>query len=348
APSTVNPKGLPLKGFQQKAKTPYSQGYNLSLQYQINSQLALSAAYVGSLARHIEVNLDPNAVGELLPTGTTTASYVPYQTTALSGNNVTMTAASSSYNSFQVNLEERAAHGLTFLTNFAWQKTLTNARDPLEGDIGAYRAAFVPGFGIGRDLARADFDVRRIFHFSGTYNLPYGNGRAFGSNARGLQQVILGGWSTNFVATVQDGQPFTVGCAVATGAGTGCNANLVPGSNPYAHSSVAHFLSAAAFSTPSAVTTIGQTDFAPLGGGPTQVSGPPFRRIDLSLFKQFHFTEQFYAEFRTEVFNITNTPNFANPTALNYINTTNFGQLTATRDSPNDPREIQFALKVYW
>ena len=68
----------------------------------------------------------------------------------------------------------------------------------------------------------------------------------------------------------------------------------------------------------------------------------------MSLFKQFHFTERVYAEFRTEVFNVTNTANFANPTALNYINTTNFGQITATRDSPNDPREIQFALKVYW
>jgi len=348
APATVNPSGLPLKGFQHNAQTPYSEGYNLSLEYQINSKLALSSAYVGSLARHIEVNLDPNSVTELLPPGTTTARYVPYNSTALSGNNLTLTAASSSYSSFQLNLEQRAAHGLTFLTNFAWQKTLTNARDPLEGDIGSYRAPFLPGFGIGRDLSRADFDVRRIFHFSGTYDLPYGTGRTFGSRANGIQQAILGGWSTNFIATAQDGQPFTVGCATSTSSGSGCNANLVPGVNPYAKSSVSHFVNAAAFSTPPAVTAVGQTNFASLGGSGTQVSGPPFRRIDLSLFKQFHFSERFYAEFRTEVFNITNTANFANPTSLNYANTTNFGQITSTRDSPNDPREIQFALKVYW
>lgn len=60
------------------------------------------------------------------------------------------------------------------------------------------------------------------------------------------------------------------------------------------------------------------------------------------------FGERIYAEFRAELFNITNTPNFANPTSLNFSNTTSFGQITAPRDSPNDPREVQFALKIYW
>jgi hypothetical protein len=347
-PSTVNPSGIPLKGFQHSAKTPYVEGFNLTLQYQINPTMSLSGAYVGSTGRHLETVLDPNSVGELLPPGTTTTPYVPYQHTALTGNNYTLTGASSSFNSFQANLEQRPAHGLTLLTNFAWQKTLTNARDPLEGDIGAYRAPFLPNFGIGADLAKADFDVRRIFHFTGTYDLPYGSGRTFGSSAHGIQQLALGGWSTNFVATAQDGQPFTVACANATASGIGCNANLVQGVNPYAKSSVAHFVNAAAFSNPAAVTSIGQSNYAALGGGPTQVSGPPFRRIDISFFKRFNFTERFYAEFRAEIFNITNTPNFANPTSLTFTNTTNFGQITATRDSPNDPREIQFALKIYW
>jgi hypothetical protein len=348
APATVNPSGLPLKGFQHNAQTSYSEGFNLSLQYQLTPSLALTGAYVGSLGRHIETVLDANSVGELLPPAATTATYVPYQRTALSGNTLTITGASSSYNSFQANLEERPARGLTLMTNFAWQKTLTDARDPLEGDIGAYRAPFLPNFGIGADLAHADFDVRRIFHFSGIYDLPYGAGRTFGGSAHGIQQAVIGGWSTNFIAVVQDGQPFTVACAVATGAGTGCYANLVAGVNPYAQSSVAHFVNAAAFSNAPFVTTIGQTDYAPLGGGPTQVSGPPFRRIDISFFKRFNFTERIYAEFRAEIFNITNTPNFANPSSLNFANTTNFGQITATRDSPNDPREIQFALKIYW
>lgn len=348
APSTVKPAGLPLKAFQRNAQTPYTEGFNLSVQYELTAALALSAAYVGSAGRHIETLLDPNSVGILLPPGTTTSSYVPYKTTALSGNSLTATAASSTFNALQVNLEQHTSHGLTLLANFAWQKTLTDARDPLEGDIGGYRAPFLPNFGIGPDRALADFNVDRIFHLSGTYDIPYGAGRTFASSAHGIRQFVLGGWSTNFIATAQDGQPFTVGCAIATSSGIGCNANLVPGANPYAHSSVSHFVSAAAFSNPPAVVTIGQSNYAALGGGPTQVSGPPFRALDISFFKQVHFNERVYAEFRSEIFNITNTPNFANPAALNFNNTTNFGQITATRDSPDDPREIQFALKIYW
>jgi hypothetical protein len=245
-------------------------------------------------------------------------------------------------------LEERPVHGFTFLTNFAWQKTLSDARDPLEGDTGGYRAPYLPNFGIKADTERVDFDVRRVFHFSGTYDLPFGAGREFAGSAHGIEQALFGDWSTNFIATAQDGQPFTVSCAPATSAGSGCNANLVLGVNPYAKSSVAHFINLAAFQNPPAVTSIGQTDYSPLGGGPTQVSGPPYRRIDISFSKNFNFTRRISSQFRAEFFNITNTPNFALPASLSLTNATTFGQIVATRDAPNDPREIEFALKVYW
>ncbi len=347
-PSTVNPAGLALIGFQKNAKTSYSEGYNLSLQYQLNQSMALTADYVGDSTRHIETVLNLNSVGELLPPTATATPYLPYQYTSVSGNNLTLTGASSEFNAGQITLEQRHAHGLTLLTNFAWQKTLTDARDPLEGTTGSYRAPFLPNFGIQADKEHADFDVKRIFHFSGTYELPFGAGRTFGAHAHGVEQATLGGWSTNFIATAQDGQPFTVACSVTTAAGAGCNALLVSGQSPYANRSVAHFVSAAAFANPAAVTAVGQSDYSPLGGRATQVSGPPFRRIDLAFFKRFDFTERFYSEFRAELFNITNTANFANPSSLNFSNTTSFGQITATRDSPNDPREVQFALKIYW
>ena len=107
-------------------------------------------------------------------------------------------------------------------------------------------------------------------------------------------------------------------------------------------------MNAAAFYNPPAVTKIGQTDITPLGGSPTQALGPPFRSLDLSLFKQFATSEHTHLEFRAEVFNLTNTPNFSNPTTLNYLNATSFGKIASTRDNPNDGREIQFGLKFYW
>jgi hypothetical protein len=348
APASVNVKGLTLRGFQRDMKTTYAEGYNLSLQYQIRQALAFSAAYVGSVGRHINSMIDPNSVGVLLPPGTNTVPYLPYTATATSGNTVVLTGLNSGYNGLLLNLEQRPVHGLTFLTNFSFAKALTTARDPLEGTIGGYRAPYLPGMGVGADKGFADFNVRRIFHFSGTYDLPYGAGKTFGGSAHGVQQAVLGSWSTNFIVVAQDGQPFTVGCSVTTAAGLGCNANLVQGVNPYANSSVAHFVNAASFSNPAIVTSLGSTDVRALGGRPTQLSGPPFRRLDFSIFKHFDFTERYKAEFRTEIFNVTNTANFSNPSSLNFTNTSNFGQITSTRDSPNDPREIQFALKLYW
>jgi hypothetical protein len=116
----------------------------------------------------------------------------------------------------------------------------------------------------------------------------------------------------------------------------------------------------AAFTNPSVVTADGQTDLAPLGGSSGQVVGPGYHRLDFSLFKEFQTTEKTHLEFRAEFFNLTNHPNFSTPEgptggtavvsapgALDF-KSVNFGRITATRDTPNDPREIQFGLKFYW
>jgi hypothetical protein len=121
---------------------------------------------------------------------------------------------------------------------------------------------------------------------------------------------------------------------------------------------VNQWLNPAAFATPPVATTIGQTDYSPLGGGPAQFRGPGFHRLDFSLFKQFVVTERFRLELRSEFFNLTNHPNFSNPGlsgngvvaapgSLDYTSG-GFGKITSTRDGQNDQREIQFALKLYF
>jgi hypothetical protein len=348
-PATINVSGIPLIGFEYRWKTPYTQSENLTLQYQLGSASTFSIGYIGSNSRHIPIILSSNPVLTLLPPGTNSTPYVPYPDTAISGGNYTTTQGSSNYNSLQTTYEKRFTNGLSLLANFTWAKILTNAHDPLEGTIGGYRAPYLPGFGIQQDVSLADFDVRRAAHISGSYELPFGPGKVFASQARGVLAQLIGGWSMNWILTVQDGQPFTVGCPTATSTGFGCNGLRVAGQNPYAGShDVNHFLNAAAFTNPISVARIGQTDVSPLGGSATQVSGPPFRRLDLSFFKQFKTSESTYVEFRAEAFNLTNTPNFSNPSSLNFLDTTSFGRITSTRDNPNDPRELQFGLKFYW
>ena len=215
-------------------------------------------------------------------------------------------------------------------------------RNSLENTIGGYRGAFINGAGIGIDWQRSDFDVKRVFHASSSYELPYGEGRSFGSNAHGIQQAALGGWMLNVIATLQDGQPFTIGCPTATGAGTGCNANLVSGVNPFANSSVTHFVNAAAFLNPPLVAAIGQSDLAPLGSRGSQLTGPAFRRLDASIFKRFNFGPRIYSEFRLEVFNTTNTANFANPSSLNFLNTPPSARLQQRETRPAIPARFNW------
>ncbi|MBS1813345.1 MAG: TonB-dependent receptor [Acidobacteria bacterium] len=346
-PALAPPSGIGLIGIARKVPTNYAEAYNLSMQYQINRSMAITVGYVGSVERHIQAFFDPNLPGQLAPVGTNLTTITPYPKTALTGGFFTSTGGSSSYNSGQINLETRHWRGLTFLTNFAYQRSMTNARDPLEGGVGGYRAPWLPGFGIGADWQRADYDVKRVFHSSGTYDLPYGRGRHFGGNANRMEQILLGGWTLNAIATVQDGQPFSVPCRTATAQSMGCFAPLLPGQNPYKNSTVDHFidLSSDTFGQPPPVTAT-NASVASLGSKGSQVTGPPFRRLDASIFKQFHFTERYYLELRGEVFNVTNTANYANPTSANLSAASS--KLTATRDSPNDPREVQLAAKFYW
>jgi hypothetical protein len=76
------------------------------------------------------------------------------------------------------------------------------------------------------------------------------------------------------------------------------------------------------------------------------VTGPPFRRLNLSVVRQFPAVRETFFEFRAEVFNLTNTPNLGQPANLTFTNT--FASISATRDNPNDPRELQFSLKYYF
>jgi hypothetical protein len=160
--------------------------------------------------------------------------------------------------------------------------------------------------------------------------------------------------------TLQDGFPFTVGCPTGTTADFGCYALLVPGQNIYAgHHNVNQWLNPAAFNQPCQLGSSGPIVGSPagcaplsalgvLGGAATQAHGPGFHRLDFSIFKQFKTSETTHLEFRSEFFNLTNTPQFANPGFLDFTNTSTFGLITSLRDGANDPRQIQFALKFYW
>jgi hypothetical protein len=208
---------------------------------------------------------------------------------------------------------------------------------------GAYRAEWLPGFGIAPDYSLCTGDAAHLIHASGEYKLPFGRGERFAGSSNRWVDAVIGGWQFNYIFTYQSGQPIDIGCPLGTTSDFGCNANKVFGQNPYAgpHNQT-QWLNPSAFAQPPQATQ-GETDFAPLGGKPYQVRGPGFYNLDSSLFKIFTLEKSTSLEFRAEAFNTFNNLQLANPGQLNFTNLTAFSAITGTR---NGPRVGQLALKL--
>ena len=366
-PKLVNASGLGLRGIQYKYLTPYSMGGNLTVQYQLTSSMSFQAAYVTTLARHLETFPGNNNITSLQPNSVDATTLVQFPDFGRNSSQAE-TNGSSHYHALQTKLEKQFKSGLNFLATYTWAKTMSDAGDLLNGgnDNVGYIAPSVPGFGIHYNYGLANFDIRHVFHLSGGYELPFGKGKKFMSGASGVTDKLVGGWSVQWITTLQGGQPITLSCvnnSVQNSGGIGCGAlftgqPLKLGIHTDGNGKVSWFGNPAAFADPTPCTVVGSCS-AKNVGGETQVPGPGFHRLDFSIFKDFPITEKRKLQFRTEIFNVTNHPNFNAPGfggngvvsiggSTNYTNTTNtttFGEIGSTRDDPYDPRQIQFALK---
>jgi hypothetical protein len=360
-PSLVNGAGLYLYGRQYNFKTPYQQTFNLAVQDQFTRHDSISVGYVGTLGRHLDTQSSQNAPSAIIPPGSsiydpTVTGHVPFPSLGVEPQYVS-TTSSSNYNSLQTTYQHQLSIGLTLLANYTFSKCLSDARS-VEGTNSAayggpfygytftpYRAEWVPGFGKQGDYGLCAADTAQVVHASGSYNLPFGRSKAYLNQINAVADAFVGGWMTNFIYSHQTGQPFTILCPVATTAGLGCFADIVPGENLYKRS-VDQWLNPAAFANPPAATVAGQSDYSPLGGSTNSVRGPGFQDLDMSLFKQFPIKEAFKLEFRAEAFNLGNWHSFANPNAnLNFLNPTGFSAITSSR---GNPRILQLALKLYY
>jgi hypothetical protein len=355
-PTLVNASGLALRGIQFNYQTPYTMSGNFTLQYQLTPTLTVQAGYVTSLARHLESFPNSNQPTQI---GVKALPFPDFG----EGSSYAITAGNSFYHSLQTKVEKRFASGLNFLATYTWSKTRTDAGDLLNGGSNqGFRAPDVAGVGIHYDYGLADFDIRNVFHLSGGYELPFGKGKRFlGSN--GFASKAFGGWSINASAVLEGGQPITLTCPSGTAPNTGCYDFIVPGQSQKrglhidSNGKLSFFGNPAAFAQPAACTTL-PCPLSTLGGPPDQIAGPPFKRLDFSTFKDMKLSERFTLQFRAEFFNILNHPNFNAPNfggngvvavsgSGNFTNSS-FGEIGSTRDAPYDPRQIQFALKLYY
>lgn len=303
----------------------------------------MQVAYVGDVGRHLDARGTNNVPAAIAAPGTSTTSLIPFPYFAIGGAYLT-TNATSSYNSLQTVYTHNFGGGLNVLANYTYSKCMTDQASITDGIT--YRAEWLPGFGIKSDYTLCPNDATHVVHASGSYDLPFGRGRQFLGSANFAEQAVLVGWGLNYIATYQSGQPFTIGCLTPTTIYFGCNANKVPGVSMTAGAhTVSQWTNPAAFSAPPTATTRGQTDYSPLGGACEQARGPSFTNVDASVFKEFPIRESVRLQFRAEAYNVFNHPQFANPSSGNATGNTNFTVISASR---NQPRIMQFALKLYY
>ncbi len=362
-PSQSSVAGIGFNADQYNMQTPVIYEYNLTTEYQIKPSMTATVGFVGDQSRHNFAFTGANSPStiELNP-----VEYPAYPYPTLGGIGIEADEGNSAYNSLQTSLEKRFSNGVSFLATYTWSHCRGDSGDPLNGGDGeGYRAPLLPGFGIQGDYGNCDYNVYNVFHLSGGYNLPFGHGEPLLNNAKGVTNALLGGWQTEEILTDEGGQPMTLGCPYSTNNSFGCDDMIIPGATEYG-APEGHYLNSAAFTMPCPATGFPQpsrcvpneTGVGLLGGAPGYIEEPGIFAFDFSLFKNFKLSERFSLQFRSEFYNLFNIPTFNAPNfggngvvsvggSGDYLDST-FGEIGSTRFQFKDPRQIQFALKLFF
>jgi hypothetical protein len=304
----------------------YVQQWNFNIQHQLMESMGVTVGYVGSKGTHLDRAYDVN---EPAPTASFTQSLRKYP--SYSSISVRSASASSDYDALQASVEKRFSHGLSFLSAYTWSKSLDDS-SLWNGSV-----VDVTNFHLERGLST--FDARHRFVTSYTYDLPYGQGRHFGSSSSKLLDTVLGGWQTNGILSIQSGNPLDPSTGLQlSGTQTGTRPDVTCNPNSF-HHDPAQWFNTSCF----ADNFIGRYGSA----GRDIIIGPPTHSFDVALLKRFALgKEERYLQFRSEFFNVFNHPNFDNPNVTETSST--FGKITSAgvQDARASSRQIQFALRL--
>ena len=343
--------------------------FSLQLQKELGANV-ISLGYVGNLGRHLPLVLNinqatnatynygsPGCVSNGNPTYSSqcfTQGPIPYP--AYSGDQIYVleSAANSNYNALQVSFSRRFAAGLTANVNYTWSHILNNGSPQGEGGnrpVECVRNGCFMDSGNGTpipinsfleyDYGNGDLDTRQRFTVMLQYSLP------FGGSIHGATASLVKGWSVGAIFGYSTGLPTSVSEQGGGPPGTITNASGILGfrggdapnqvGDPNAGNvhTIERWFNTSAF----AVQTPGL-----LGNARRNcIYGPPQRSLDFSLAKDFPIRETMRLQFRAEAFNLTNTPNFAEPNTN--FGSPSFGEITSTAPGSN-PRLLQFALRL--
>jgi hypothetical protein len=339
---------LPVQVFSwepnNKLITPRNYSANLAIEQDLTHGFMSRIAYVGSRGNHMTVTIDQNPAVYIPGSTLTTNQRRPYQN--FSNIYQISQSGNSWYQSAQFSLLKPFTHGFTISVNYTWSKS--NDTLPFDTDAATFGTSgyytlplTAPDFR-RYDRGRSDYDHRNVFVTSYVWQTP-----AFATMNSFVRQAI-GSWELSGIVSAQSGGPLTL-YAGQDRSQTGIGSDRAQQISQQAYSKGScgtakpclHWLNAAAFTLPA----IGQ--FGNVGKG--EFTGPGFFNWDMGIFKNFPVKERLTIQFRAELFNAFNHPNFAtdntNSAAKSPVQTVSsagFGNILAA----NDPRIIQLALKV--
>ena len=264
----------------------------------------------------------------------------------------------SNYHALEVELRRRFSSGLQFQADYTFSKAMTDAPSALgnnQSDLTSFRTLRDKSL----DYTRSNQDQTHRFVANVLYELPFGKGRSWFSDANGVVNQIIGNWNVGSIVTWATRPPWYV----ASGRTTFNNFNA--GSAPAQLQGITfdEFKShVGLFKTANGVFFL-DPDFlaqftpacrsantCPIGTPPpgefgnfpiNSLNGPQYFNIDMSLTKRWPITENVKLELKTTFINILNHPNFVYGT-LNF-DSTNFGRVTSTSGSE---RQIHFTGSI--
>lgn len=309
-------------------KLAYIQHWNLTVQRQLTSSLAVEVAYAGNKGTKLQGTVDPNQA--IWNPGATRQNIAQRRPFPQFGNFIEVFSIfNSSYHGLQTTVTQRLNRGLSFQASYTWSKAIDDTTLPI--------AFFqIPGQvdrpQNSRDL-RAErglsaFDVRHRFVLSYIYELPF-------FRRGGAASYVLGGWKLSGIVTLQSGYPFTVidSADPSVDAIRGDRTDLLRDPNlPSGQRTPERWFDTTAF------RRFVMPNFGNAGRNIVFTDG--IVNFDLGLAKEFRLGERPRLEFRWEVFNLFNHPNFGLP--VNDFNSPSFGRVLRT-STPE--RQMQFALK---
>jgi len=277
-------------------------------------------------------------------------------TTSSGGLNYLDAMGHSNYHSLQAVFRQRLNHGMEFDANYTFSHSL------VEGPVNGYQANAGGSFQTDRNFQLSyrpsSYDIRHIFHLSGTYDLPFGKGRAL-LNSSKLADEIVGGWTLGTILIFQSGPPSQI-----TGGYLTVNANdggvlFAPGvtaktiqdsvgvyrtGNPWVDTVNPKLLAAnggisSSYYVPNTIPGI-------FGANP-YIHGPHWFNDDLSLNKSIPIKERIRTTLQFQFLNVFNHPAFGLGTLA--AQSLSFSQTTGTNSSNGQltlPRRIEIRANI--